>query len=81
MLKIGIDCAPFSPRPDTYIKEIATLIDADVNQPISAIFGTWIWKLNVSQAKYTEKSSEIQNYFEYLYSKGLIRGAFYEYVK
>lgn len=40
---IEIDCAPFTPRPDTYIAGVLEGSGIAVREPILKLFGEWTW--------------------------------------
>lgn len=79
MLTIGIDCAPATPRPDSYIGKVFEMLEIEKCEPVSKLFGAWTWELIVSKEKYLEKEEAIQKYMLDLYKKGRIRGAIHNY--
>lgn len=74
---IGIDCAPATPRPDTYIETVAKMFGVtNIPDPESKAFGAWTWRFNgVPEEVWLSIKVEVKGYFENLYSNGYIRGA------
>ena len=76
--RIGIDCAPFTPRPDYYIVEVIkdTPIEAliEPENTDSRVFGAWIWSFEIDDDVWAEWHHVIVGRIERLYADGCIRG-------
>lgn len=40
---IELDCAPFTPRPDSFLAEVLSGTGIPVKDPVSTCFGNWKW--------------------------------------
>jgi hypothetical protein len=74
---IGIDCAPATPRPNTYIEAVAKMFGVtDIPVTDSRAFGAWTWRFtDIPEEVWLSTKVEIKAYFERLYNDGYIRGA------
>lgn len=76
-LEVGIDCAPFGPRPDAYVGKVLAGTGLNVpDQSPAKLFGAWVWKvaapdLEVARAAKTVMLERLAR----LYEDDLIRGA------
>lgn len=72
---IELDCAPGTPRPDTYIKGVVegTAIEGMVKEPQSKLFGNWVWGFDVSDEVWIEVQRIIAPRIKNLYYKNKIR--------
>ena len=74
MQTIELDCAPMTPRPDTYIKGVLKGTGLKAGEPISTFFGCWTWAFDVPQEKWEKEIQPIvQPRIEALYHQGAIR--------
>ena len=79
--RIGIDCYPGSPRPDTHIGPVVSgtpieeLPEVQPGAEVSKLFGAWMWEFPCDDATWDEIRDTIQCRISQLYEKGQIRGA------
>jgi hypothetical protein len=72
---IELDCAPFTPRPDTVLKDVLedTGIPSD-REPVSMVFGCWTWDYSdIPEATWNEKVGIIKERILEAYGAGRIR--------
>lgn len=66
-----IDCEPLMPRPDVYYKEICkNILHTEPKEPISKLFGEWIWKVDYDSE---EQRNKVGEYLKSCYKSKLIR--------
>lgn len=76
MKTIELDCAPESPRPDTYIAAVVadTYAQLVLAHPVSKLFGCWTWAFDVlTDDEWIEVQKVTRPRIEALYNAGLIR--------
>jgi hypothetical protein len=71
---IEIDCAPGTPRPDTYIAGVIKDTGLQAKEPCSKQFGNWVWDYSeVPAEKWAEIRPILKTRVEALYHSGAIR--------
>lgn len=77
---IELDCAPGTPRPDSYITEVVRgtalegLPEADSQAAVSRLFGCWTWSFpNVAPEVWAEVQKVTKPRIEALFRSGRIR--------
>ena len=79
-IHLGIDCAPATPRPNSYLEKVMEGTGITIKHPednISHLFGAFQWKTNVIKDQWTKKTYDlIFERLRILHSRGNIRGAF-----
>lgn len=71
---IEIDCAPMTPRPDTYIKGILEGTGIEAGEPVSKLFGNWKWDFShVSKEVWEKAQPVIAQRIKTLHENGKIR--------
>ena len=81
-LYIGIDCAPGALRPDAFIENAIKVFDLTAApEPSSKFFGAWTWHIpcDLTEEGYREKENKLRAYMDDLCTKGLIRGAMWDF--
>ncbi len=76
MYTINLDCAPMTPRPDTYLPGILAGTGLIVNDftIISKVFGNWVFELKKEKETiYLEQINIIMERIKNLYYNGCIR--------
>lgn len=72
----GIDCAPCSPRPDTYAKLVFDKLGVEPIAAYNKMFGAWEWEVVVdNDFDFQEFNSWMKSTMDKLYNSGYIRGA------
>lgn len=84
-VEIGIDCAPCTPRPDTYIGEALKILEIDTKEnrekdATSKIFGAWTWEFECNKDTYYNSRDKLMAKYNELYQKGRIRGFYHEVI-
>lgn len=74
-VNVGIDCAPGSPRPDSYIGKVFEKFGVTPSEPISKCFGAWTWEFESTEQTYRDNKVWLKEYMDGLYNSGRIRGA------
>lgn len=72
--RIGIDCAPCTPRPDTYIEGVIKDTPLENGIIISKFMGAWIWEFEIEDKEWDKIEPTIAERIEKLYAEGKIRG-------
>lgn len=73
MQTIDLDCAPGTPRPDTYISGVLEDTGLQAREP-SKFFGNWTWAFDLPREEWEERIQPIiRPRIEALYTEGLIR--------
>ena len=71
---IELDCAPFTPRPDTYITGVIKDTQLPKREPLSKFFGNWVWDYSdVPSNKWEEVKPILEERITRLYYRGVIR--------
>ena len=71
---IELDCAPGTPRPDTYIGGVIAGTGLEVREPASTFFGNWEWNYSDVDADTWEKiRPTLETRVKELYYEGCIR--------
>jgi len=71
---IELDCAPLTPRPDTYIAEVIRETGLALKEPVSKFFGNWIWDYSeVPEETWKELQPILAQRITKLYELGRIR--------
>ena len=73
---IALDCAPGTARPDNYIEGLfeGTGIEYDGREPVSKIFGNWLWEFSdVDDELWLKVRPLFQERITALYNCGAIR--------
>lgn len=72
---IELDCAPCTPRPDTYIDGVIAGTGLKANKPVSKLFGNWTWDFSeqCTEEQWKEWSPLFKERIRKLYSSGCIR--------
>lgn len=71
---IEIDCAPMTPRPDTYIADVIADTGLELKEPVAKGFGNWTWDYSEVPAEQWEQAKPIlQERITKLYYDGCIR--------
>lgn len=73
---IEIDCAPMTPRPDTYITGVLEGTVITGGKIVSKLFGNWKWDFGHIDEKVWEKAQPVfKQRLEKLHAEGRIRYA------
>lgn len=71
---IEIDCAPMTPRPDTYIGLVLFETGIEVVEPVSKLFGNWKWNFNhIDEEVWDKAQPVIAERIKTLHESGKIR--------
>lgn len=70
---IELDCAPGTPRPDSYIGGVVKGLGLDLKDPVSKLFGSWSWEFLDTDAHWEEITPILKERIEALYHRGCIR--------
>lgn len=73
---IELDCAPMTPRPDTYIKAVieGTPLAGKLREPVSKLFGNWTWDFShVSDEDFQKARPILKERIIRLHNNGFIR--------
>lgn len=71
---IELDCPPGSPRPGDLIDGVIEGTGLPKQDPVSMLFGEWVWEYEMSEAEWEEKVKPvIKPRIEALYYSGRIR--------
>lgn len=74
MSSIEIDCAPFTPRPDTLLPNVLKGTGLKLKKPTLMLFGNWEWVIPKAQEKRYQKHKKlIKERITNLYKTGQIR--------
>lgn len=71
---IELDCAPGTPRPDTYIAGVIEGLGLILKEPCSTFFGNWKWDYSeVSAEEWARIRPTLKERVTELYNDGCIR--------
>ncbi|AMM44896.1 hypothetical protein SP15_097 [Bacillus phage SP-15] len=71
---IELDCAPLTPRPDTYIEGVIKDTGLELRKPVSTLFGNWTWDYSDVSDEVWEKAQPIlEERITKLHNQGSIR--------
>lgn len=71
---IDLDCAPMTPRPDSYIAGVLKDTGIEVREPSSKLMGNWTWNFeDVSEETWEKAKPLFKKRIEKLYEEGKIR--------
>lgn len=71
---IELDCAPGTPRPDSYIDSVIKDTGLPSREPVSKFFGNWMWVYNDIPAEQWERvRATLKERITALYNAGRIR--------
>lgn len=78
-ISIDIDCAPATPRPDTYIGKVGEILGiTEIPNPVNKFFGNWTWEFEgFTKEQYDELAPRLKEYLFNLYDDGKVRYAAY----
>lgn len=72
--RIGLDCEPCTPRPDSYIEEVIEGTPLKEGKIVSKLFGAWIWEFEIDEEEWDKIEPTICERIEKLYADNKIRG-------
>lgn len=71
---IELDCAPGAARPDTHIGEVLADTGIPLKDPVSKVFGNWMWDYSdVPQEVWEAAKPKLKERISALYNSGRIR--------
>lgn len=71
---IELDCEPGAARPDTHIGEVLAGTGIPVKEPISKVFGNWMWDYkDVPKDVWEAAKPKFEERIKALYNSGRIR--------
>ena len=71
---IEIDCAPCTPRPDSYIAGVIEGTGLELREKVGAFFGNWTWDYSdVPAEKWEAIRPTLKERISALYNSGAIR--------
>ena len=76
-IDFGIDCAPGSPRPDTFAGSVFEYLGVEYHEPYNKFFGAWEWNVdvNMTDKEWDTFDKWMKEKMDNLYENGRIRGA------